>query len=64
MAAANSAEVLQKGEVVGLLQVGLWAVTLEHLEGLREGRGGGGGLGGQGDNDLLLEGEGSNSNWL
>ena len=32
-------EVVQDGEVVGLLQVGLLAGTLEYLEGVREGSG-------------------------
>ena len=35
------AEVVQEGKVVGLLQVGLLAGTLEHLEGVREGSGDG-----------------------
>ena len=30
---------VQEDEVVGLLQVRLWAGTLEYLEGVREGRG-------------------------
>ena len=34
-----AAKVVQEGEVVGLLQVGLLVGTLEHLEGVREGSG-------------------------
>ena len=39
VAAVKLAEVVQEGEVVGLLQVRLLACTLEHLEGVREGSG-------------------------
>ena len=39
VAAVKLTEVAQKGEVVVLLQVGLWASTLEYLEGVRKGSG-------------------------
>ena len=39
MPAAKLAVVVEKVEVVGLLQVGLCAGTLDHLEGVREGSG-------------------------
>ena len=54
VAAAKLAEKELEGEVVGLLQVGLWAGTLEHYEGVRKGSGEGRQWCGQGDNDLLL----------
>ena len=39
MATVELVDVGQEGEVVGLLRVGLWAGTLEHLEGVRVGIG-------------------------
>ena len=44
MAAEELVELVQEGSVLGLLQVGLWDGTLEHLEGVG-GRGERGGLG-------------------
>ena len=51
------AEVVQKVKVVVLLQLGLWANTLEHLESERRLWRGEEAWGGQRDNDRLLEGD-------